>query len=142
MELEGAKKCFTYLKPITKMSEFISDRHRGIAKWMRNSHPTIKHFFDIWHIVKSVVKKMLKVSKEQGCQVIAEWTRGVRSHIYWCATSTKTGFQKLILAKWTSFYRHVEDKHTDHPNDLYKQCNHGNLEDREWIKNGKKPYTF
>lgn len=137
MELEGAKKCFSYLLPLTKITEFISDRHRGISKWVRTSHPKIKHFFDIWHITKAVVKKMLKASKEKGCHVIAEWTRAVKNHIYWCATSTKSGFEKLILAKWQSFGRHIADKHKEHPNELYKECQHEELEPRNWIKEGK-----
>ena len=33
--------------------------------------------------------------------------KGVRNHLYWCATSTKQGFESLILAKWKSFICHV-----------------------------------
>ena len=42
--------------------------------------------------------------------------KGVRSHVYWCASSTKQGFENLILAKWNSM-RHVANKHQDHPED-------------------------
>ena len=41
--------------------------------------------------------------------------KGIRSHLYLSATSTKPGFGKLILAKWNSFVRHVGNKHADHP---------------------------
>ena len=117
---------------------FVSDRHRGIAKWLRESHPTITHYFDQWHIAKSVVKKMLAASKKKGCERIAKWITAVKHHIYWCSTTTKEGFQKLILAKWKSFIRHVANKHTDHPNPLFPECAHKELEKRrKWIKVGK-----
>jgi solute carrier family 8 (sodium/calcium exchanger) len=93
MELEKPKRCFTYLLGITKISKFISDRHRGIAKWIRTCHPAVKNYYDIWHIAIAVIKKMLKTSKEKGCEIISQWTRGVRNHIYWCSTSTNEGFQ-------------------------------------------------
>ena len=33
--------------------------------------------------------------------------------------------------------RHVSNKHTDHPDEDYKNCNHGELQPRKWIKIGK-----
>ena len=40
MELEAAKLCFTNLrKDGLEITVFVSDRHRGIAKWIRESHP-------------------------------------------------------------------------------------------------------
>ena len=32
---------------------------------------------------------------------------------------------------------HVSYKHSNHPDELYKQCNHGVLEPRKWINVGK-----
>lgn len=137
-ELEGCKRSFAFLQQLgLTVSEFISDRHRGIAKWIRDSCPNTKHFFDIWHVARSITKKLLKVSKEKGCEIIAKWIKGIRKHLYWCATSTKPGFGPLIVAKWNSFLRHVANKHTDHPDPLYTECNHGELERRKWIRIGK-----
>ena len=139
MELEAAKLCFDHLKKSDlEIPVFVSDRHRGIAKWLRESHPTITHYFDQWHIAKSVVKQMLAASKKKGCERIAKWITAVKHHIYWCSTTTKEGFQKLILAKWKSFIRHVANKHTDHRNPLFPECAHKELEKRrKWIKVGK-----
>ena len=100
MELQGANNCFAYLDNagiIVKV--FVSDRHKGIAKWIRETQPSTSHFFDIWHVVRSVNKKIL-----------AAWNRGIRNHIHWCATSTMPGFQTMILAKWLSLMRHVAGK--------------------------------
>ena len=138
-ELEGCKRSFAFLKQLgLTVSVFISDRHRGIGKWIRESCPGTKHYFDIWHVARSITKKLLKGSKEKGCEIIACWIKGIRKHLYWCATSTKGGFGSLIAAKWNSFLRHVVNKHTEHPNPLYTKCNHGELEQRKWIKIGKR----
>lgn len=138
MELEGAKRCFGFLLDAgVKIKVFISDRHLGIAKWMREKHPGISHFYDIWHVCKSITKKLLKASKEKGCDLIADWMKGIRRHLYWCATSTKQGFQAMIIAKWKSFMLHVTNKHKKHPDKLFSKCAHeSNLPRRKWIKIG------
>ena len=57
MELKGAERAFAYLKSVgITVTVFISDRHRGIAKWIRGSQAGTLHFFDIWHIARSISK--------------------------------------------------------------------------------------
>ncbi len=134
MELEGAKRCFSSLQnDEIRIDTFISDRHKGIAKWIRTSQTSTAHFFDIWHVLKNITKKMALVAKEKWFQIIGEWIKWVRNHIYWAATTTKSGFGELIAAKYSTFMRHVADKHKDHFEDLFKNCTHGNLEKRDWI---------
>jgi len=106
IELEAAKRCFKFLIAAgIAVAIFISERHKGIAKWIRECCPQTKHFYDIWHVARSISKKMLKASQESGCGVIKEWTKGVRNHVYWCANSTKQGFENSILAKWKPLMR-------------------------------------
>ena len=137
MELEGAKRAFTYLNSVRiSIKVFISDRHRGIAKWIRESQPNTSHFFDIWHIARSITKGMLKLSKESGCDRIKDWMKGVQNHLYWCTTSTKQGFEAMILAKWKSLMQHIANRHKDHPDSLFASCTHEVLESRKWIKIG------
>ena len=142
MELQGAKNCFTFLgSPGVAIAVFISDRHCGIAKWIRQSQTNTTHLFDIWHVARSVVKNLLKASKEKGYELIKEWIKGVRNHLYWCTTSSTQGFQEMIIAKWRSFMRHVCNKHKDHPDSLFKECVHDDdIEPRKWMKIGK--YIF
>ena len=139
MELEGAKLCFDYVQKVKGLAieVFVSDRHRGIAKWIKECNPSVTHFFDQWHIAKGVVKKLLAASKEKGCEVIGEWIKAVKNHIFWCSTSTQAGFQNLISAKWKSFLQHVSNKHSGHPDTLFQECAHDdNIEPRKWIKVG------
>ena len=83
MELEGAKRCFTFLRQLgLTISVFVSDRHRGIAKWIREACKDTTHYYDIWHVARSITKKLLKASKEKGCIVIKDWMKGIRLHLY------------------------------------------------------------
>ena len=71
MELEGAKRAFDYLAGVgINLPVFISDRHRGIAKWIRENKPDTSYFYDIWHVARSIQKDLLKLSKEKGCKKI------------------------------------------------------------------------
>ena len=57
MEL-GAKHCFAYFQTAgVSVQKLISDRHAGIAKWLRETQGGTKHFFDIWHFAWMVTKK-------------------------------------------------------------------------------------
>ena len=80
---------------------------------------------------------LVGASKLKGCDGIKDWIKEVRRHIYWCATFPKAGFQSLIVAKWKSLIRHISNKHSNHPDQLCKQCNHGVLEPRKLITVGK-----
>ena len=41
------------------ISVFISDRHRGIAKWIRETCRKTTHYYDNWHVARSITKKLL-----------------------------------------------------------------------------------
>ena len=98
MELEGAKRSFNAIKVTGKhpIKTLMSDRHRGIGKWMKTSQTDTTHYYDIWHQAKSTVNKVLTASKEKGCEILKEWLRSIRNHLYWCAASSKAGFASLI----------------------------------------------
>ena len=66
-----------------------------------------------------------------------KWQRAIKNHLHWCATSTKLGFKQLILAKWKSIVRHVCSKHDIHPDPLFRQCVHGPISRRYWLKKGE-----
>lgn len=142
MELEGAKRAFAYLMSVgLKIAVFVSDRHRGAAKWLRECQPNTAHFFDIWHVARSIGKKMLTLSKQKGCERISQWIKGVRNHLHWCASSTKQGFKELIAAKWMSLMRYISNKHDKHQTPLFDKCAHGaDIDKHKWIKIGTTAY--
>ena len=79
---------------------------------------------------------MVKADKNKGYEKITYWVKGVRSNLYWCATSTKQSFEQLILAKWKSFMMHVANRHTGHPDTLFPNCARDEIKRRKWIKIG------
>ena len=138
MELEGAKRSFNFLtNSAVTIRTFISDRHRGIAKWLKAAYPLVQHFYDIWHVSKSITKKLAKLRKEKGYETVLEWIKPIRNHLYWCACSTKPGYEKLILAKWKSYSRHISNIHVNHPDPLFEKCVHEELTKRKWIRMGQ-----
>ncbi len=67
MELLGAQRCFERLHPEKiDLSTFVSDRHAGIAKWVRINESKTRHYFDIWHVAKSICKKFIVAGRENG----------------------------------------------------------------------------
>ena len=79
---------------------------------------------------------MVKLGKRKGCEKIADWVKGARNHLYWCATSTKQGFGELTVAKLKSFMEQVANKQSDHPSPLFNKCAHYDIENKRWIKIG------
>ena len=137
MELEGAKRSFNFLNESDlKMDIFISDRHKGIAKWIKTKQKGTKHYNDIWHVNKSINKQLRKLSKEKGCEIINDWLKGIHRHLYWSAQTTIPSFEDFIVAKWKSTVRHMTGKHEDHPDPLFTTCGHEELEERKWIPMG------
>ena len=51
MEKEGLVRTLEFLKKHGLSVEvLVTDRHRQIAKYVRDKHPEIKHCYDVWHL--------------------------------------------------------------------------------------------
>ena len=143
MELLGAQRCFDRLhKEGINLSTFVSDRHAGIAKWVKTNETNTRHYFDIWHVAKAVCKKVFAAGREKGFEKLQRWVKGIRRHLYWCVLSTKQGFGALIGAKWESILRHIAGKHDYHENQLFPKCAHQELEKRKVVKIGTYQLKF
>ena len=53
MEKEGLHCCLNFLKyhDLT-VDVLVTDRHKQINRWLREEHPDVKHYYDIWHVAK------------------------------------------------------------------------------------------
>lgn len=108
---------------------------------MRKSLSHIIHYFDIWHLKKKIRKVLSKLSKEKGCESIAEWIRSCENHLYWSATTTFSGNGKVIWAKFNSFMGHIVNmKHSQLGDALFNKCFHGVISPRKWLKVGSVAY--
>ncbi|XP_064632509.1 uncharacterized protein LOC135490875 [Lineus longissimus] len=103
IEKEGLIRCVRYLETEdVTISKIVTDRHVQINKWLRENLPDTDHRFDVWHLAKSLKKKVGKASKEKNCGILEEWRRSIINHLYRCAATTPDGDPNMMLAKWLS----------------------------------------
>ncbi len=68
-----------------------------------------------------------------------KWLRSIKNHVYWCATSSTSGPEKV--AKWTSLLNHIQNMHI-HGNPEFPKCAHPHQVSRDpkkWFRPGMHP---
>ncbi len=81
-------------------------------------------------------KKLDKLSQRKDCKVLKTWLHSIKNHIYWSATSSVSGPEKV--AKWTSLLNHIQNVHV-HENPLFPKCEHPDRVSRDqkkWFQPG------
>ena len=73
-------------------------------------------------------------SREKGCEILKDRLAGIKNHLYWCVTSTKSGFEAMIKAKRLSIMRHITNRLSKHPSKILPNCIYGPLEERDYKK--------
>ena len=59
MEKEGLVRTLEFLKKHgLSVGVLVTDRHRQIAKYIRDKHPEIKHCYDVWHLAKGKLQHL------------------------------------------------------------------------------------
>ena len=53
MEMEGLERVVEQLANID-IKTLVTDRHRSIAKYIREQLPGVLHLFDVWHVAKGI----------------------------------------------------------------------------------------
>ena len=62
MEKEGLHRCMKFLKERNLgVDVLVTDRHKQINKWLREAHPKIKHYYDIWHVAKGMLLRYNRI---------------------------------------------------------------------------------
>ena len=64
-------------------------------------------------------KKVEKMAKEKGCDLIGDWKKSLMNQLYWCATSTSDGKGEMTSAKRTLVDNHIHNKHKGHGKKLW-----------------------
>ena len=101
----------------------------------------IKQIFSFYSFsfFQTEIRKLLsKISKEKGCEALAEWIKPCERHLHWSATSTFSGSGngRIIWAKFKAFMSHVINRHTGLEDPLFNKCAHGDLQPRKWLTVG------
>ena len=91
------------------IGKFVTDRHPGIGKMMRETYPNIEHGYDIWHVARSIKKKLVKLGKVH--EPIKLWTKSIVNHFWFCCQRCK-GDPDLLIQMFHSFMLHVSNHHS------------------------------
>jgi len=126
MELEGLKRCLTFLKQYINITSLTTDRHVMVKKYLVDEMKHIQHWFDVCHVAKNIKKKIDAIAKRKDFCTLRDWSQSVSNHLYWCAASS-AGCGELVVDKWLSILRHITNIHVDHSL-LFPRCEHGALE--------------
>ena len=55
MEKEGPFRVMHFLQQQDLTTGvLVTNRHKQINKWLREEHPEIKHYYDVWHVAKGM----------------------------------------------------------------------------------------
>ena len=111
MELEGLKRCLDHLQQErVVISKLATDRHVQVRAHMKKERPQIKHNFDVWHMAKSVQKKLTKKAQIKQCSELKQWIQAIITHLWWCA-KTSQGNGNQCAEKWKSIVYHTANIH-------------------------------
>jgi hypothetical protein len=121
---------------------FLTDRHLGIGKMMREKYPQIIHELDIWHLAKNLKKKLNSLSSKY--PFLNQWKDSIINHIWWCSYTCKENGE-LLVEKFKSILKHVRNIHHWNDGDQIDSCAHKNLTPREerqkmWLGVKRKKY--
>ena len=86
MEKEGLRRCLDKL--LTQgvlVASTATDRHTGVASLMKKEYSFIEHQYDVWHMAKSVTKKLTKKAKAKYCGQLYPWIQSISNHLWWAA---------------------------------------------------------
>ena len=122
MEPKGLERCLDQIKQDgLKPKALATDRHLMVTSIMKKNHKDIDHQFDIWHLVKSILKKLMAKAKLKKCEELMHWVRSITNHLWWCAESCG-GNAQLLHEKWLSVLNNIINKHKWSGSQLFHKC--------------------
>lgn len=139
MKKEGLQRGLSHvlIKLDLPIAILATDRRYAITALMKASYPNINHQFDVWHLSKSVTKRLVKVGNEKGHSDILPWIKSISNHLWWSAETCNMN-SDVLLSKWTSIMHHIVNVH-EWPDEHYSQCSYGQIDDRDGRKKWLKP---
>eukprot|EP00794_Sanderia_malayensis_P001815 gene1815-2037_t len=100
MELAGLKSGLEEMEEHgINFQTIVTDRHGGVKKYMREQKPKTKHRFDVFHVPKSIGKKVEAIGKKKKTVEVKNWVQSIKNHVYWCASSSDDN-AAVLKEKW------------------------------------------
>ncbi|XP_018108036.1 uncharacterized protein LOC108711131 isoform X2 [Xenopus laevis] len=140
------KKCLDNLEAKgVDIKVLATNQNSSVRKFMKSKSATINHKFGVWHICKSLVKKLTAASKKRKCKDIAQWIGPITNHLIWCVQTCDQNVD-LLLDKWRSLMYHIANRHTFKNLKHYTKCQHKQLtaqeqKVRKWITPAHPAYS-
>ena len=141
MEPMGLRKCLDSLQQFgINVAVLTTDRHVTIRKIMRLEYSSITHQFDVWHLVKSITKRLTALSKIKGNEPLFDWIQSINNHFWWCAESCN-GDAEVLRERWQSVVYHTAGIHSWSDKKHFHTCRHDPLSDEDrkgisWLRVG------
>lgn len=144
MEVEGFRRCMTLLLDMGFRIEVLAtDRHVQIRSIMKKEFPEVQHQFDVWHLCKSIKKKLTLKAKGKGCEDLNHWMKSICNHLWWCASNCG-GDKDILEESWISIVNHTVNIHS-FEGKFFKQCAHTPIEPevsdtKKWLVKDSKAH--
>ncbi|XP_033127088.1 uncharacterized protein LOC117124861 [Anneissia japonica] len=115
LENEGMIRSLKQLERAgVKVTTLATDRHPQVTKTLREKFGNINHQFDVWHIGKSLTKKLSAAAKRKECADFQPWVKSIITHFWWCADTCQGSEtqlkQKAILADEVDHQKQMQYK--------------------------------
>jgi hypothetical protein len=131
MEKVGMIDTLKHLKDMNlTVSVLATDRHVGIAKVMKTDYQHIVHQFDVWHMAKSISKRLRKKAVKKCNRPIGPWIKAVVNHLWFSAASCE-GDPNVLRDIWTSIIHHIQNVHEWSDKTYFHACNHAPITEDE-----------
>ena len=92
--------------------KFVTDRHCGIRAMIRDdiSFSTVTHYFDIWHLAKSIGKILKELTKLKRNESLIPWKQSIINH-FWFSCRNSAGDPQKLIQTFHSFLLHITNSH-------------------------------
>jgi hypothetical protein len=115
MELLGFQRSLANIEATDlSVNVMVTDRHVQIRKEMGTDHSEK----DVWHMSKSIKKKILAIKPKKLLNDIKPWIPSICNHVWWCSRQAEGDPDKL-----EEMVYHISNRHT-FPGKIVSRCGH------------------
>ncbi|XP_033096850.1 uncharacterized protein LOC117101089 [Anneissia japonica] len=145
MEKEGLIRTINRLIDFGCVIDTIAtDRHVQIKCLMRDTYEDIKHQYDVWHVAKSIRKKLAEKGRTKATAELIGWIQCISNHLWNCSQHCE-GSASILKERWLSLLHHITGEHEWKEGEETKTCGHAAYspeqnERKKWINPTSKAY--